>query len=311
MATQGLPAAGVVPCPARPDEWEEAFALLFQHCPPEERRPRVLRALGLIEKNELSPEGVLVLRDTGGLLGAAVGTVVPGGSGLVWPPQTVNDPRRILHEDILARHVLAWLRQQGARLAQCLLAPEEVGLAAPLLRNGFQRITDLWYLRQERALQPFVLGSPSRLTLQTYDEADRDLFHATLWRTYEGTLDCPEVAGRRTLQDIVTGHKAQGDFDPSLWWLGRVGDEAVGVLLVAKAKPLVWEVAYVGVVPEARRQGFGRELMLHVLLESRAEEVRELFLTVDGRNHAAWELYRSLGFAVFDKREVFLALWDD
>ena len=148
--------------------------------------------------------------------------------------------------------------------------------------------------------------------MQTYKETDPDHFHTTLWRTYEGTLDCPEVVGVRTLEDVVTGHKAQGDFDPSLWWLGRAGDDPVGVLLVAvTAEPLVWEVAYVGVVPEARRQGFGRELMLRVLLEARAAEVPELFLTVDGRNRAAWAMYRSLGFVAFDKREVFLALWDE
>jgi len=82
------------------------------------------------------------------------------------------------------------------------------------------------------------------------------------------------------------------------------------LLVAATAEPPTWEVAYVGVVPEARRQGFGRELMLGVLLEARAAEVPELFLTVDGRNHPAWALYRSLGFSVFDKREVFLMVWD-
>jgi len=300
------------PCPVRPEEREEAFALLFRHCPPEERRPRVARSLGLIEKGELDPEGVVVLRGAGGLVGAAVGVVVPGGSGLVWPPQVASGPCRSLHEDTLTRHVIGWLRQRGARLAQCLLAPEEASLASPLLRNGFRHITALWYLRHERELSPSWLGTPSRLTLQTYEEADRDLFHTTLWRTYEGTLDCPEVAGMRTLEDVLTGHKAQGAFDPSLWWLGRAGTDPVGVLLVAAtAEPPVWEVAYVGVVPEARRQGFGRELLLRALLEARAAEVDEFFLTVDGRNHAAWALYRSLGFTTFDKREVFLALWPE
>src|SRR5262249_9580943 len=235
----------------------------------------------------------------------------PGGSGLVWPPQVASGPCRSLHEDALTRHVIGWLRQRGARLAQCLLAPEEASLASPLLRNGFRHITALWYLRHERELSPSWLGTPSRLTLQTYEEADRDLFHTTLWRTYEGTLDCPEVAGARTLEDILTGHKAQGVFDPSLWWLGLADGVPVGVLLtVASTEPSGWEVAYVGIVPDARRRGFGRELMFQARLEARAAEVPEVCLTVDGRNHPAWELYRSLGFAAFDRREVFLALWD-
>src|SRR5207245_11599784 len=103
----------------------------------------------------------------------------------------------------------------------------------------------------------------------------------------------------------------QGAFDPSLWWLGLADGVPVGVLLiVASTEPPGWEVAYIGVVPEARRRGFGRELMLQALLEARAAEVPELCLTVAGRNHPAWELYRSLGFVAFDRREVFLALWN-
>jgi mycothiol synthase len=311
MSSDGPPAAGAVPESARPEEWEEAFSLLFRHCTAEDRPPRVARALKLIEKGELASEAVVVLRGEGALLGAAVCTVVPGGSGLVWPPQAVDGPHRAIYEDTLTRYVLGRLREQGARLAQCLLAPEEAFLAVPLVRNDFRHVTALWYLRHEREVPLDCLSMPSRLAFQSYDEADRDLFHDTLLRSYEGTLDCPEVAGLRTLDDILTGHKAQGVFNPLLWWLGVEGERPVGVLLATELSELPgWEVAYVGVVPEARRRGFGRELMLKVLLEARAAEVAELLLTVDGRNHPAWGLYRALGFEPFDKREVFLALWD-
>lgn len=294
----------------RPEEWEAAFRLLFAHCPPEERPGRVGRALGLIEKGELDAGGLFVLREGGGVAGAVVCTVAPGGTGLVWPPRA-GGPGRTAHEDLLARHAVGWLRQRGARLAQCLLHPDEASLAAPLLRNGFDHVTALWYLRHDRAMAALHLGPPARLTFESYDRTDRDVFHATLLRTYEGTLDCPEVAGLRSLDEVLTGHKAQGRFDPSLWWLGLDGGRAVGVLLAADMPDLPgWEVAYVGVVPEARRRGFGRELMTKVLLEARAAGVPELMLTVDARNAPAWDLYRSLGFEVFDRREVFLALWE-
>jgi len=313
MATDALPE----PDAARPGEWEEALGLLFRHCPAGERPGRVARGLAMLGKGELDPSGLLVLRGDRVLLGAVVGTVVPGGTGLVWPPQAVGGPRQSLYEDVLARHVTDRLRRQGARLGQCLLAPEEAFLAAPLLRNGFRHVTALWYLRHDnlrscRKLSSLRLEAPARLVFQTYEEADRDLFHRTLLRTYEGTLDCPEVAGIRTLDEVLTGHKAQGQFNPSLWWLALDGGRPVGVLLAAAvADPPGWEVAYVGVVPEERRRGRGRELMLSVLMEARAAAVPELILTVDGRNRPAWHLYRTLGFEVFDKREVFLAFWDD
>ncbi len=34
-----------------------------------------------------------------------------------------------------------------------------------------------------------------------------------------------------------------------------------------------------------------------------------VLLSVDARNRPAWELYHGLGFELFDRREVFLAVW--
>ena len=298
------------PTAARPAEWEDAFALLFGHCPAEVRPQRLANALALIREGELDPAGVLVVRDRATVVGAAVCTVVPGGSGLVWPPRAAEGPGRRDIEDRLTEGAIGWLRQRQARLVQALLSSEEAYLAEPLLRHGFRHVTGLWYLRHDRELPASYLDVPAQLTFQTYADADRDLFQRTLLRSCAGTLDCPEVSGLRTAEEIIVGHQAQGRFDPGLWWLGLAAGRPVGVLL---ATPLTetpgWEVAYVGVVPEMRRRGFGRELMLKVLLEARAAEVPELILTVDGRNRPAWDLYRALGFEVFDKREVFLLLW--
>ncbi|MFZ8477881.1 GNAT family N-acetyltransferase, partial [Staphylococcus aureus] len=70
-----------------------------------------------------------------------------------------------------------------------------------------------------------------------------------------------------------------------------------------------WDVSYVGIVPEARRRGFGRELMRKALIEARVAEATQLTLSVDVRNRPAWELYRRLGFEAFEQREVYLAIW--
>ena len=71
-----------------------------------------------------------------------------------------------------------------------------------------------------------------------------------------------------------------------------------------------WEVAYMGVVPEARRYGFGREMLLHALCEARAADAPTVTLSVDVRNQPAWKLYRSLGFEPYDQRVVYLAIFD-
>ena len=57
-----------------------------------------------------------------------------------------------------------------------------------------------------------------------------------------------------------------------------------------------WIVS-LGVTRDQRGRGLGRRLMLEVLRRLRAEEVREVRLTVEPANAAAIMLYRSLGFS--------------
>ncbi len=70
-----------------------------------------------------------------------------------------------------------------------------------------------------------------------------------------------------------------------------------------------WDISYVGVVPEARRQGVGRELTRKALRDAQAAGAARVTLAVDVRNQPARSLYQSLGFELFDQREVYLATW--
>ena len=139
--------------------------------------------------------------------------------------------------------------------------------------------------------------------------AGPETFAAVLARTYEGTQDCPEISDARTAPEALAGHQAEG-FDPNRWWLASAGGAAVGLLLV---NPAVdgegWEIAYVGVVPEQRRRGFGRELMLKALTEAKAAAEPQVTLAVDARNQPARDLYRLVGFEATESRDVLLAVW--
>ena len=108
---------------------------------------------------------------------------------------------------------------------------------------------------------------------------------------------------------MVRGHQAQGRFDPARWWLARRDGEAVGVLLVVEPSPGEWEVAYMGVVPEARRDGVGREMLLRALCEARVAEAATVTLCVDDRNIPARALYEGVGFEAYDRRLVLLKVW--
>jgi ribosomal protein S18 acetylase RimI-like enzyme len=294
---------------ARPDEWSDALRLLFRDLAPEERERRIVSALGLLRTGELDPAGLFVEHNAGGVAGVLVCLPVQGASALFWPPRSVVDSDATAREDRLVTHALGWVRSRGAKLAQGLLTADESLMAGPLLRNGFCRVTRLWYLCHDNAVPVLQLSTPARLEFRSYDPARPSEFHRTLLQTYEGTRDCPEINGIRTVDEVIAGHRAQGRFDPTRWWLALEADRPVGVLLLTEMPESGdWDVSYLGIVSGARRRGLGRELVLKALAEAKAGPAARVTLSVDGRNEPALHLYRSFGFVPFDRREVLLAI---
>jgi ribosomal protein S18 acetylase RimI-like enzyme len=307
--------SGVTIAAAEPDERTAALKLAFAHLDAETRLGRVAGGLELIDRGEMDADGILVARLGDRLVGAMVAAPVPGSGAAVWPPHVAADATgqaglsEVQVADALVRRAGDWLRSRGIKLAQALLAPEEVALGAPLLRGGFRRTTALWYLRHELADLPWAAHPTRQLDYQTYDAAGADRFADVLGRTYEGTLDCPEISEARTPEEALAGHRGTG-FDARTWWLAEDDGSPVGLVLVnAAVDGDGWEIAYVGVAPEYRRQGFGRDLVLKALLEAKAAGEPAVTLAVDARNTPARNLYRRLGFEARESREVLLAVW--
>jgi mycothiol synthase len=298
------------PEPVRVHELPAAFRLLFQDATAEDRETRIANALGLVRRGELDTQGLFVLRGAGRLLGAVLCLPLPGRSALVWPPQCVPDKRRTAFEDALLVCAADWLRSRNVQIAQALLSPEEAECAAALPRNGFAHVTQLLFLRRDLSLPPPRVKSRLRLKYRTYNPSKSAPFHQTLQNTYKDTLDCPELNGVRGVEEVIAGHRGQSHFDPDLWRLALADGIPIGVLLLMRSPDAHdWEISYVGVAPEARGRGFGRELVLQALAEARLAGAPYLTLSVDARNHPARALYDNLGFEVYDRREVFLAVW--
>jgi ribosomal protein S18 acetylase RimI-like enzyme len=292
---------------ARPEDLAPAFRLIFRHVAADEREHRVLNALDLVRLGMLDPGGVKVVRGQGGVVGAVICAPVAGAGGVLWPAQAIETPDRAAIEDRLMHEALAWLRSRGAKLAQALLADHERSLGVTLERAGMHHITDLWYLRHDlSALPP---ARPPTLAYQTYTECDHDLFHETLQKTYEDTRDCPEVNGVRTIDEVIAGHHSQGTHDPDHWWLAFAEGAPIGVvMLTALPEWSSWDLIYLGVVKSARGHGIGRRMTTRALAAAHAAKARQLTLSVDVRNQAAWNLYRGAGFEAYDQRAVYLAI---
>src|SRR5262245_47561372 len=287
--------------PARPEEFAAAVQLVFHGGPAAD-------ALRALDDGTLDPSGLLVVRDESGVTAATLAAMLPDGGAVVWPPRNRFGTDDLT--DLLAGHAVRWLREHGAKTAQALLGPDETAAARPLLAHGFRNVTTLWYLRHFLDMSAAVLAVPPRLELSTYAATDPALFRSTLAQTYAGTLDFPELNGVRTPDEVLAGYQGDG-FDPDRWWIAFSQTHPVGVLLVNPAPDWGgWEVEYVGVVPSARRRGYGSDLVRLTLIEAKAAGVPYVSIAVDARNEPARELYRRVGFEPFDRREVFLCIFE-
>lgn len=291
--------------PAEPAERSAALRLIFEPLEPDEARRRTAAALAMIDAGELDPAGLIVARSGGRLQGAMIAVPLTGRGGAVWPPAAASDEAA----DALVAAASAWLRGRGVRVAQALLDASELPFAAALLRAGYVHLTTLCYLRHELELATDWLGRPERLAFTRFADVNPDHFAAVLATTYEGSRDCPEVSGARSPAESLESHRPVGGL-LGPWWLADWHGQPVGVLLLnPSSEGGGWDVAYVGVVPAARRRGHGRELMRKALFEAKAAGVPWLGLAVDARNEPARALYRALGFEPVESKEVVLAVW--
>jgi ribosomal protein S18 acetylase RimI-like enzyme len=286
--------------PLRPEDWSAAMLLALARVPEAERGERAQQCVNLLAAGRLDPRGVWVARDRGKPVGVQVCVPMAGSTCLFWLPTAADD--------IAARLVQAGLdgcRSLGCKVAQALAHVDEIAHAGPLLRCGFRYTTRMHQF--EHDLRELAEEPTAALRFEAYRPSLQAAFAATLQRTYEGTLDCPELNGTRTMDEILAGHRGQGRFHAGFWWLAYEGAQPVGVLMLTELPDgLTWELAYLGMVPEGRRRRLGRAMLRHAMDALRTQPVTRLTLAVDTRNEPALRLYRSLGFVETEANEVFL-----
>jgi mycothiol synthase len=286
--------------PALPEDWPTALELTLQYLPEDQRPARVQHCLGLLTTGVLDPRGVFVARRDGAMVAAQVCVPLQGSACLFWLPICED-----ACADALVRAGIEWSRSMGCKLAQALARPDERERGAVLTRNGFRLITHIEQWGRDLLDLPSAMARTWRL--ERYRPELVNEFAATVARTYEGTLDCPELNGVRTIDEIMAGHRAQGKFHPDFWWLAFVDDVPAGVVLLTEmADGASWELAYLGVVPEYRGRGLARSLLTHAMHALSERPAAHVILAVDERNRPARRLYESLGFVQIESSDVYL-----
>jgi len=295
--------------PATAGERADACRVLFGHLAGADRDRRAARCRELLTSGELDPAGLFVARDEhGAVRGAVLVQPLPGALGLAWPPRADAGGERVAVEDALVSAACGWLRARGVKVCQVFAADAD-GLG-PLGRHGFRHVTQVIHMRREIDPGRDRDAGPRALAVRPAGPPP-DPFADTLVKTYDGSLDCPELTGTRTAAEILDSHRpAAGLPADRFWHLARHAGEPAGVVLFdAGTEPGALELSYLGLVPAARGRGLGGELVRFAVAHAAAEDCRALTLSVDARNEPAVRLYRRHGFWEYDRREVLLAAW--
>lgn len=233
----------------------------------------------------------------------------PGRSGLL----LASMPRDAAHAATVSATVRHLLQHapvgRSVRLVQALSSPAESLRSRAWTEAGLRHLASLDYMeRPLAATWPAPRPVPDGVRFERWAPSDRGSLERLLLATYEETLDCPGLAQMRDPADILDGHLAAGEHDPSLWTVAwHDGAPVAALLLAPSAATESVEVVYLGIVPAFRGRGLGSALLAHGAGLVRSRRERTVALAVDARNTPAVALYARAGFRTVRRREAFVA----
>ena len=223
---------------------------------------------------------------------AALPVISPGRTALMFaspPPAHADDT--VLAQVIDA--VCAALAAKHVQMAQVLLDPADEVMKRIYTAVHFDLMAELIYLQGAPHFDAAPPVLPPHFRWVHYSERTHELFQQTILASYQQSLDCPALNGLRSMEDVIDGHKASGQFDPNHWSLLCQGERPMGVLLLASSgsQESLVELVYLGLVPEARGRKLGEILVRQAMATVAAEKHQRLSLAVDANNVPALKLY--------------------
>jgi hypothetical protein len=147
------------------------------------------------------------------------------------------------------------------KVCQAFASSLEGGDMASLERNGFDRVTQLVYLRRDVDIEAgWGNTQPNSIKCRPMTGVPTEEQIEALLATHEATLDCPELNGLRTPEEIVGSYFPVTQPNCSWWLTDGEEDKPVGVILFDRGpEPSVLELSYLGLIPSMRGQGrYGR-----------------------------------------------------
>jgi mycothiol synthase len=292
--------------PAHEQEIDAAIRLVACSAgPPQESSLREFTRLASLHSRDAG--GIWVAEQRGKLIASVLPVTSPGKTMLLFLSPFGGGS---FQEDVLRRLVEEVCRRaaaEGIELAQVLL-DDLHEKAYPLIEAcGFSRLAELLYLQSAVPRNFRRPNLPAGWRLDNYGPSTHLLFGRTILASYQQSFDCPRLNGMRQIDEIISGHRATGEFDPRLWFLVREGEENLGVLLLSPvAAADTVELVYLGVPPLHRGRRVGDLLVRQATAMVSESKYTRLSLAVDAGNLPALKVYWRHGFQAIGRKVAML-----
>lgn len=288
----------ILPCPRA--EIKEAFRCLHRGVSTDQQDALVATLDQLRGQAGSVGDGLFIARCRGQIVAATWVQSAPGNTALLWPPDFASPAA-----PELMRFVDSILNRWRVPLAQMIIGSESVVDLDLLALAGFHYLVDLDYLALENT--KFETNWPDgKLYFEPQAANHSPRLQNILLKSYEGTLDCPQLNDVRDPEDVIASYEAQGKYAEDNWFLVQLDRQDVGVLILAEHdRGNVLELVYMGIIPAMRGRSLGREVLRHAIRRAVDIRAERLVLAVDTQNAPAQEMYRRAGFALWDRRTVY------
>lgn len=285
-------------------ELEITLKFAFQHLPSNEFALRLDVIMQNYQAGKVDLRGLFQAKHKNTLVGALYAQSRPDGSVMLWIPTMAKG----FSPEPMFAPLVQFCRLKNAFAAVALADRNQPFDEQTFCSAGqFRFLSELIHLAAEISPDE-TLETRSRLQfvpLSYYSDDISDRLTRLVKKTYQNSLDFPELMQIAPVEHVLQGYKTGSLFRPELWFVIQNERVDVGVLLLTDAPPDQFELTYMGLIESARRQGFAREIV-HFAQAVASREKRLLLLTsVDEKNIAACQSYLSQGFKAWDRKKVY------
>jgi mycothiol synthase len=195
----------------------------------------------------------------------------------------------------LVERAEARLREVGiARVHQVGSAPD-VRAHELFTASGYREVRRFWEMAIELEEPPPAPTLPEGLRIETFAETDARPFYEALEEAFADHWE----HYRRPFEEWWAEKRGAHDYDPTLWFLVRDGDEVAAIARNDPQRSSGGWIGALGVRRPWRGRGLGRALLLHSFGEFHRRGERRVSLGVDAANDTgATRLYESAGMHV-------------